>query len=171
MDRPYQLNNKSIISAQTDEVGLRYRVPKFGVFTKIWNFWLHYFLFNFDFLKNGKRYRGDLFTIHIIDDGLSNNSTHHCTRVTSYSLPFSERLFSYIGLPMSPFFKQVRRSYAQWPFCGRMTRSCVALTIVESDKANCFYCDGLTFVSPLAVVALHKTIDSLLQLIRSSLLI
>ena len=84
-----------------DEAGLRYRAREFWFFTKIWNFLWHDFLFNFDFLKNGKRYRWDFFTIHTIDDGLSinnNNSTHHCTMVTWYSLPFSESLFSYIGL-------------------------------------------------------------------------
>ena len=101
VDRPYEVNNKSIISAQTDEAGLRYRVRKLWFFAKIWNFLWHYFLFNFDFLKNGKRYRWDIFIIHTINDGLSindNNSTHHCTMVTWYSLPFSESLFSYIGL-------------------------------------------------------------------------
>ena len=49
-----------------------------------------------------------------------------------------------------------------------ITRSCVALTIVDTDDANCFYCDGFTFISMDAVVAVHKSIDSLLQLIRSS---
>ena len=42
-----------------------------------------------------------------------------------------------------------------------ITRSCVAVTIVETDDANCFYCDGLTFVSTDAVVAVHKSIDYL----------
>ena len=39
-----------------------------------------------------------------------------------------------------------------------ITRSCVAVTIVETDDANC---DGFTFVSTDAVVAVHKSIDYL----------
>ena len=52
--------------------------------------------------------------------------------------------------------------------CVAVTRRCVVLTIVDTDHANCFYCDRFTFVSPQAVVALHRSIDYLVQLMKIS---
>ena len=72
-------------------------------------------------------------------------------------LHFDGNLMHTKSIHMSPFFLTAASQLR----AVTITRSCVAVTIVETDDANCFYCDGLTFVSPDAVVAVHKTIDYL----------
>ena len=69
--RPYKVTTKIKISAQMDKPLWRYRHYKCRWSPFLECFILQHFLVNFHFLKNGKSFNQDFFTIDTIDDGLS----------------------------------------------------------------------------------------------------